>query len=101
MSSNVRNFYIGEKRWVRISIPDQLEGAQISSVVWTVESPVTLVGGSSSIYTRTTTNDSVRARFDLASAVANTRYTVTATMTTNEGEEIKESVIIQAKALPT
>lgn len=100
-NSNVRGpFYPGEKRWVKISITDQLEGAQISSVAWTVESPVTLVALSSTIYTRSTTNDSVKARFDFASAVAGTRYSVTATMTTSEGEEIKETIILNIKALP-
>ena len=95
-------FYPAEKRWARISIPDQLEdGAQISSVVWSPESPLTLIGGSSTIYTRSKTNDSVKARFDLLNAIAGTRYTITATITTSEGEEIKESVIFQVKALPT
>lgn len=101
-SSNVRGpFYPGEKRWAKISIPDQLEaGVEIASVTWTPESPVTLVSGSSAIYTRSTTNDSVKARFDLASAVANVRYSILATITTTDGEELKETVIFNVKALP-
>ena len=99
--SNRREFYVGEKRWVKISVTDQLEGVQISSVSWAAESPVALIGGSSAIYTYATTNDSVRARFDFAGTTAGTRYTVTATITTADGEEIIESVIVVIKAVPT
>lgn len=104
MSSNafVRGpFWIGEKRWLKFNFFDELDGAEIVSVVFEPESPVVMVGGSSTIYTRNGTNDSVKARFDFASAVDNGRYSVTATVTTNEDEEIKGTIIAQTKALPT
>lgn len=101
-STNVRGpFYIGEKRWLKFNFFDELDGATISSVVFAPESPVTMVGGSSTIYMRNAPNDSVKARFDFASAADGGRYSVTATATTSEGEEIKATIIATVKALPT
>lgn len=101
-TSNVRGpFYPGEKRWLKFCFTDELEGVQIASVVFAPESPVTEVGGSSTIYTRNTTSDSVKARFDFTSAVPGTRYSITATVTTADGEVLKGTIIATVKALPT
>lgn len=100
-NSNLRGpFYIGEKRWLKFNFSDELDGVQIASVVFTPESPVTEVGGSSTIYTRNMTNDSVKARFDFSSAVADTRYSITATVTAADGEVLKGTIVAVVRALP-
>lgn len=93
--------YPGEKRMLRWSIPDQLDGAQITAVTFTVESPVTEVALTKTIFTRTTTNDSVKAIFDFTSAVAGVRYSVTAKMTSSAGEEIIETIVVPCRAIET
>lgn len=93
-------FYGTEKRWARISIPDALDdGAQIQSVAWTAESPLTMIGGSGVIYTRTKTNDSAKARFNINGASPG-RYRITAVCTTTDGEDVTEHIIWQVKLPP-
>lgn len=100
-TTNIRGpFYPGEKRWLKFCFTEELDGVQIALVVFTPESPVTEVSLSSTIYTRTTTNDSVKARFDFTSAIANSRYSVTATVTTADGEVLKGTIVAVVRALP-
>jgi hypothetical protein len=99
--SNIRGpFFIGEIRWLKWNIFDQLDGDQISSVTFTIELPVVKVG-TEQIYTRNGTNDSVKCRFDFTGTTAGTRYSITANIVTSTGETIKETIIATVKALPT
>ncbi len=98
--------YVGEKRLLEVSPGVRPSGAlrsgqTITTVVWTPESPVTMVGGSDEIVQTQQASDTARARFDFTSAVAGERYTITAKMTTtNPIEEIVEHRIAQILVTP-
>jgi len=103
MPTNNRLVHVkaGESRLIAVSPGVKPSGALASgqtivSVVWTAESPVTMVSGTDEIVQTTQAADTARARFSFASAVDGVRYTITATMTTaNPTEVIIEERIAQ------
>lgn len=98
-------FYVGESRLVTITPGIAPTGAlrsgqTISSVTWTVESPLTVSPGSEEIITTVQASDTCRAKIVMGSTPG--RYSVTAAMTTSSpAETIVETVICVVSALPT
>lgn len=98
-------FFVGEQRLITISPGIAPTGAlrtgqTISSVTWTVETPLTVASGSEEIITTVQASDTCRARIVMGSTPG--RYSVTAAMTTSTPTEtIVETVICVVSALPT
>ena len=98
-------FYVGESRFITITPGVAPTGAlrsgqTITSVTWTVESPLTVAAGSEEIITTVQASDTCRARIIMGSTPG--RYSVTAAMTTSTPTEtIVETVICVVSALPT